>query len=70
MSHLPDLKEARRRLGLADDALLVLIVAHNFRLKGVPELLAATARLAARRLPIRLAVVKILNSRNFPRMNL
>ena len=47
----------RRRLGLEDGTLLLLIVAHNFRLKGVPALLRAVARLAARRLPVHLAVV-------------
>ncbi len=35
----------RRRLGIPDDALVLLIAAHNFRLKGVPELLRVAARL-------------------------
>ena len=30
----------RRRLGLSADAVMALIVAHNFRLKGVATLLA------------------------------
>ncbi len=33
----------RARLGVCDEALLLLIVAHNFRLKGVPMLLQAMA---------------------------
>lgn len=35
----------RRRLGIDDETLILLIATHNFRLKGVPELLRATARL-------------------------
>lgn len=34
----------RARLGVADQETLLLIVAHNFRLKGVPTLLRATQR--------------------------
>ena len=37
---------ARRELGLPEGAPTLLAVAHNHRLKGVPELLRATARLA------------------------
>ena len=37
--------EARRTWGLADDETCFLIVAHNFRLKGVRELVEAAARL-------------------------
>jgi UDP-glucose:(heptosyl)LPS alpha-1,3-glucosyltransferase len=37
----------RRRLGVADATLVLLLAAHNFRLKGVPELLSATAQLVA-----------------------
>ncbi len=33
----------RERLGIPDDTLMLLIVAHNFRLKGVPMLLEAMA---------------------------
>jgi UDP-glucose:(heptosyl)LPS alpha-1,3-glucosyltransferase len=47
----------RDELEVADDELLVLIVAHNFRLKGVGTLLAAAGSLAADGWPIRLAVV-------------
>ena len=35
----------RRRLGIDDDTLVLLIAAHNFRLKGVPELLRLTSQL-------------------------
>lgn len=35
----------RRRLSIPDEALVLLIAAHNFRLKGVPELLRVAARL-------------------------
>jgi len=34
----------RRRLGIAESSVLLLLVAHNFRLKGVPMLLRAMAR--------------------------
>ncbi len=47
----------RRSLGIAEDTLLLLIVAHNFRLKGVPTLLNAMRQLARRRLPVHLLVV-------------
>lgn len=47
----------RDELGAHDDDVLLLIVAHNFRLKGVPALLAAAARLKAEGARLRLAVV-------------
>jgi UDP-glucose:(heptosyl)LPS alpha-1,3-glucosyltransferase len=47
----------REWLGVADHEVLLLIVAHNFQLKGVPALLEATGRLARRGWPVRLAVV-------------
>ncbi len=47
----------RRRLGLDDETVLLLIVTHNFRLKGVPTLLRAMARLRKTRPPVHLAVV-------------
>ncbi|MCL4190989.1 MAG: glycosyltransferase family 4 protein [Thermoguttaceae bacterium] len=37
--------------------MLFLIVAHNYRLKGVPQLIAAIARLAAMGRPVQLVVV-------------
>lgn len=48
--------EVRRRLGIADDTLLLLLVAHNFPLKGVPALLRTTGRLAGRGRPVHLVV--------------
>ncbi len=45
----------RDRLGV-DDEVLLLIVAHNFRLKGVPTLMLAAAKLVQAGLPVRVAV--------------
>lgn len=47
----------RDELGVGDDDVLLLIVAHNFRLKGVPTLLAAAGRLMAEDQRVKLAVV-------------
>lgn len=47
----------RRRLGIDDATVLYLIVAHNFRLKGVPTLLRTIARMKASGQPVHLAVV-------------
>ena len=47
----------RGRLGVGDQTVLCLIVTHNFRLKGVPTLLRAIARLHARDAPVHLIVV-------------
>ncbi len=47
----------RQRLGLDNQAVLALIVAHNFRLKGVPTLLRAMRRFRGRRCPLHLVVV-------------
>lgn len=47
----------RDELGVGDDDVLLLIVAHNFRLKGVPTLLAAAGRLMAEGRRVKLAVV-------------
>lgn len=44
---LPHRKAMRAQLGVADDEMMLLCVAMNFRRKGVPTLLRATARLAA-----------------------
>lgn len=46
----------RGKLGLRDDEVMLLIVAHNFELKGVPTLLKAVARLAEWGTPVRLVV--------------
>lgn len=47
----------RRRLGIDDRAVVLLIVAHNHPLKGVPTLLRVMRRLTARRAPAHLVVV-------------
>jgi UDP-glucose:(heptosyl)LPS alpha-1,3-glucosyltransferase len=39
--------DMRRQLGIADETAMLLLAAHNFRLKGVPELLRAASRLVA-----------------------
>lgn len=48
--------DVRRRLGVDDATVALLFAAHNFRLKGLPELLRATARLAANGRPVHLIV--------------
>jgi UDP-glucose:(heptosyl)LPS alpha-1,3-glucosyltransferase len=48
--------QMRAELGITDEVLL-LIIAHNFRLKGVPTLVRATAQLAREGHRVRLAVV-------------
>ncbi|MEI8373746.1 MAG: glycosyltransferase family 4 protein [Planctomycetota bacterium] len=47
----------RLRLGLSADTLMVLIVAHNFRLKGVATLLRAMRRLQAIGREVRMVIV-------------
>ena len=47
----------RRRLGIADDTLLLMIIAHNFRLKGVPTLLEAVRRMRLSGRRVHLVVV-------------
>ena len=57
-AHRADYRRAVRRwLGVDEGTLLLLIVAHNFLLKGVPTLLQAMARLTAQGCPVHLAVV-------------
>jgi UDP-glucose:(heptosyl)LPS alpha-1,3-glucosyltransferase len=46
----------RGRLGVDDDEMLLLILAHNFRLKGVATAIRSAGRLASEGLPVRLAV--------------
>jgi UDP-glucose:(heptosyl)LPS alpha-1,3-glucosyltransferase len=38
-------KSVRQRLSIDDDAVVLMLAAHNFRLKGVPELLRVASRL-------------------------
>jgi UDP-glucose:(heptosyl)LPS alpha-1,3-glucosyltransferase len=47
----------RQSLGIDNDAVLALAVAHNFQLKGVPTLLRALEILAPKRLPLHAVVV-------------
>ena len=53
----PQRQAMRRRLGIDPQTIVLLIVAHNFQLKGLATLLRALARLRGRRLPLRLLVV-------------
>jgi UDP-glucose:(heptosyl)LPS alpha-1,3-glucosyltransferase len=46
----------RRQLQIHDEDLLLLLAAHHFRLKGVPELVALVARLVADGKPVHLVV--------------
>ena len=56
--HREDHRRAvRQRLGVDDSTLLLLIVAHNFRLKGVPALIKAVSRLTVSGRSVHLAVV-------------
>jgi len=56
--------EARAAAGLADDATCFLIIAHNFRLKGVRELVEAAARLP-RDKPWRIVVIGKANPKPY-----
>jgi len=58
----------RRWLGVDDNTLLLLIVAHNFALKGVPAALRAMGQLARERRPVHLAVVGGRRLRRYERM--
>ncbi len=53
----PHRTPARRRLGLHPDTVAALIVAHNFRLKGVATLLNAMRRLGGASSDLRLVIV-------------
>ena len=48
--------ETRRKLGVSEDTVLLLIAAHNFRLKGVPTLIKAVGQLATGSESVHLAV--------------
>ncbi|MHC4400094.1 MAG: glycosyltransferase family 4 protein [Planctomycetota bacterium] len=54
---LPYREAVRRWLGVDDHTLVMLIVAHNFTLKGVPTLIRAMGPLAEQRRPVHLVVV-------------
>ncbi len=49
-------EEQRRKLGSSPEECVVLIVAHNFRLKGVPALLRAVGELRRQGQPVRLVI--------------
>jgi UDP-glucose:(heptosyl)LPS alpha-1,3-glucosyltransferase len=53
----PHREDVRRRLGLRPDSVAALIVAHNFRLKGVATLLKAMRRLSGADRDLRLIIV-------------
>src|SRR5690606_10912827 len=58
----PELQQLHRQatrdsLGLKPDEVLVLIVAHNFALKGVPSLIRAAGRSKAAGTPVKVSVV-------------
>ena len=53
----PHRAAARRQLGLRQDTVVALIVAHNFRLKGVATLLNAMRRLGSASSNLRLVIV-------------
>jgi UDP-glucose:(heptosyl)LPS alpha-1,3-glucosyltransferase len=56
--HRPSYRHVvRDELGVGENETLLLIVAHNFRLKGVPTLVSAVERLRREGLPVKLAVV-------------
>jgi UDP-glucose:(heptosyl)LPS alpha-1,3-glucosyltransferase len=63
----PHRQAVRRRLGVRDETLL-LIVAHNFRLKGVSTLLRAVGRLRRAGRAVRLAVAGGKSSRPYERL--
>lgn len=63
----PHRERVRRRLGVGDETLL-LIVAHNFRLKGVATLLRAVGRLRRAGQAVRLAVAGGKSARRYERL--
>lgn len=60
--------DVRRSLGVDDRTVLLLTVAHNFRLKGVPSLLRTMSRLSAEGVPVHLAVVGGRHLRSYRQM--
>jgi len=46
----------RRHIGATNETLVLFLAAHNFRLKGVPQLLRVAAELAANRRPVRVVI--------------
>jgi len=60
-------EETRADLGVAQDEIVLLIVAHNFKLKGVATLIRATACLR-RELPVRTVIVGKAGPRRYRRL--
>ncbi len=60
-------KETRKKLGLAEDEVMVIFVAHNFRLKGLQTLIRVLARLKSSHPghPFRVAVLGVGKERKF-----
>lgn len=58
----------REGLGVRDEEVLLLIVAHNFALKGVPTLIRAVGQLVALGNPVRLVVAGGKPSRRYQRL--
>ena len=55
--HRPRFRDAvRQQLGIVDETVVLLLAAHNFRLKGVPELLRVAARLVTNRRPFHVII--------------
>jgi UDP-glucose:(heptosyl)LPS alpha-1,3-glucosyltransferase len=55
--HRPRYRDAiRRHIGMNDETLVLLLAAHNFRLKGVPQFLRIAAKLAANGRPVHILV--------------
>lgn len=55
--HRPQYRDAvRRHIGVADETLVLLLAAHNFRLKGVPQLLRVAGQLVANRRPVHVVI--------------
>jgi UDP-glucose:(heptosyl)LPS alpha-1,3-glucosyltransferase len=46
----------RRHIGVNDETLVLFLAAHNFRLKGVPQLLRLAAQLVANRRPVHVVI--------------
>src|SRR4051794_26240801 len=49
-------ESVRRRYGISEESLVLLLAAHNFRLKGVPELLRVAGRIVANGGPVHVAI--------------
>jgi UDP-glucose:(heptosyl)LPS alpha-1,3-glucosyltransferase len=60
---------ARQRLGLADGALVFVLVAHNFKLKGVAELIAAAALLNAARSGFQVVIAGKAKARRYQELS-